>query len=545
MTPAVLVLIIIASVLFATRFEDGRRPEYVGIPRGRDFIFALAISSCLTALGSVIFLLSGRAAFPFDDSYITLSAARNLLLKGSLFLDPDHPLAGVTSPLHVAVVAALGVLTGIENASRAVGIAAHLMIAIAAFFLGRYYGRTRLAGIVSCVLVSLSGSFGYHQLNGMETTLFAALVAWTWCLGLKDHPSFARLAALGAFLAAAVLTRPEGWFLVAAVYADLGLRFVREREKKNLVRLVFSAILMLALISPYLAANLHYTGHFLPTTAGAKAAFFKVANRGMAPGIVSTLLGIFKLCIRLPLLIPLFVLGLWDHLNQKPVRPAIFIFVLIFYASYLFRFGAGLNMYWLRYQMPVLLVYIVFASAGFSGLLDRLASKARSLAPRRVAAGLCFFLVLSMSAYEVSRMLKHYQDDVDSSTTVIIPAARWVRDNTRPEALIAAHDIGGLYYFSARKILDLVGLTDADMAALHSKDVSRRLLWEHLARRRPDYLVVFPAWDRDFFHFHEYDAAGVMSPVWKSEGMEKPAAPEEVYRYEVYRCDWEKMKTAP
>lgn len=526
--PLVLVLLLVTSAGFAL-FWSGRSGKIREEAPLRFWVLPIT-STLFTVLAAVPFLTAGTDVFPFDDSYITLTAARNLL-AGRFGLGGGLPLQGITSPLHIILVAGAGIFFGVETAARLIGIAGHIAAAVAAGRLGEFYGRSRNAGLLACVLAALSGSLQLHSLNGLETTLFTALAAWAWLASLKADASLKYLWMTSMLLGAAILTRPEGWFLAAAVYADLARRLGIRSDRRRLGPWAAAVILTLACVAPYLAANLYYSGGLLPSTVDAKSVFFQTGERGPGSSVAATLLGLSKFVLRLVCFLPFFIYGLSDRREDFKKAPAIPIFALLFYVSYAVRFGAGLNMYWLRYQAPLLPFYIVTASAGFFALLRRFAPGARAGA----AAGICSLMLLINVAFDVSQSLKHYRSDEETTRTVVAEAARYLRENSPPDALVAAHDIGGPLYFSGRKILDLVGLIDPEVAEIHRRDRSGSLLWDHLAGKRPDYVVMFDAWDRQFLHLHEKDRGGVLGLVWKSARPENP-----LVQYEIYKCDWSK-----
>src|SRR5205814_9244867 len=114
----------------------------------------------------------------FDDSYISLTFARNLAEHGKLSFDGSHWSTGATSLLHVACVAVL-IRVGIEPFSALIGFGGfcHVLLALAVYWLGLVTFRSRVAAFSAGALISLFNYAAYDAGNGMETTLFMALVA--------------------------------------------------------------------------------------------------------------------------------------------------------------------------------------------------------------------------------------------------------------------------------------------------------------------------------------------------------------------------------
>ena len=106
--------------------------------------------------------------FPFDDSYISLAAARNVAEHLELSVVRGRPLQGITSPLHVLLVGLLGAIFGsVEPAARLLSLAAFLFAALgAALYAGRVAGDRR-AFVLAGGLCVLGGPMLYDIGSGM------------------------------------------------------------------------------------------------------------------------------------------------------------------------------------------------------------------------------------------------------------------------------------------------------------------------------------------------------------------------------------------
>jgi hypothetical protein len=102
-----------------------------------------------------------------------------------------------------------------------------------------------------------------------------------------------------------------------------------------------------------------------------------------------------------------------------------------------------------------------------------------------VATGLV--LVIFWAVYGA----RAYADDVQFIETEMVATARWVKAHTRPDDLIAAHDIGALGYFGERRLLDMAGLVSPEVIPF-IRDETRLRDW--LTRAGADYVVTFPDW---------------------------------------------------
>jgi len=73
----------------------------------------------------------------------------------------------------------------------------------------------------------------------------------------------------------------------------------------------------------------------------------------------------------------------------------------------------------------------------------------------------------------------------------MVATAHWIQENTPPDAIIGAHDIGALGYYAQRDIVDLAGLISPDVIPF-IRDEAR--LAKYLDTQDVTYLMTFPAW---------------------------------------------------
>lgn len=506
------------------------------MPRSRASTLRVAgIALLFAATTGAFFVTRDRALFPFDDSHITLAAARNVAERGVLAVDVAKPWLGVTSPLHVGLVASLGRFLGVEPAARAVGIAFHaVLVVLAAFLAFAWAGEStslsdrRRAAWWAAVFAAVSGYLTLHSLSGMETTQFASLALASFAAHTfvrRENSTAWHRVLRGLLVAAAIATRPEGFALAAALWADDAWRSIRERASKGVAACAVEALFVGALIAPFAFAFHAHTGSWWSDTGAVKAAFFRLDTDDRALRSLGAYLGgIARFAIRHAPFIALGAIA-WKRngVSRESVRAPL-VFVALFYAGATV-FPAGLQMYWLRYHMPVLAVLLPMAGIGLA--VWPAATDPRRA--RRVLAALV--LVLALDALLARR---NYVGDLRQTRVSVVATADWLREHTAPGELVAAHDIGAIVDLARRPVLDLVGLIDAEVAAANRADITKRALWRVIEARRPVWLVMFEDANTAFFRFDDEIERGRLEPVWRSEA--SGASP---HRYIVYRCRWD------
>jgi hypothetical protein len=140
-----------------------------------------------------------------------------------------------------------------------------------------------------------------------------------------------------------------------------------------------------------------------------------------------------------------------------------------------------------RYIMPAMSVGFAIGMAGMCRfLLEDSVGLVSSVVKKTWAISAALILVLFWGLGA-----RAYGMDVAVINSEMVQTAVWIRENTDEDALIAAHDIGALGYFSEREIVDLAGLVSPEVIPF-IRDQSK--LADYLLQVQPDYLVTFPSW---------------------------------------------------
>lgn len=211
-----------------TRIQDGVPNRTPAVDRRGGARFSprwprIGETSAMAALGmfsaGVLFLLAHRALG--DDSYITLSYARNLAFHGHWGLTEFRTSNSATSPLNVGALAAL------TYATRAPVVAAGLLLVASGGLIGAWSTRiARSVGASRLLPIAAIGVLFTSPLLvstiGLELYLGAALM-----IGIVRHAIAGRAVATGILAGLLVLTRPD--LVVVALVVLIGIPAVRRR----------------------------------------------------------------------------------------------------------------------------------------------------------------------------------------------------------------------------------------------------------------------------------------------------------------------------
>jgi arabinofuranosyltransferase len=426
------------------------------------------------ALGQV-----GTYNLTLDDAWIHQTYARNLAQGQWFTYTGGRASSGSTSPIWTILLSA-GHLLGVDpvNWSLLLGALFHILTALLVYFLSLLYFGHRWLAAWSAILTALEWHLVWAALSGMETTLFVAFslfylyliqTQWarTWLMGLVGGLLF--------------LTRPEGALLIAIAGLKVLWAYLPD-WRRALKPLVLMGLAFLLVISPIMIYNSIVSGHPLPGTFGAKY------EQWIAPWTMEKGLRYLKLVFTwfwlrgsLFLFFPLALAAGWLAWRRRmtdlmPVG-AWLLGLPLAYTFVLPSIGERG-----RYLMPLIpLVIMLGAWAVFEFL--------RSTQFKRLAWALIILATLMTLAFWVNGA-RAYVRNVRSLESQHMVVARWLRDHTPPDAVIATQDIGVLAYFSDRRLIDMAGLTEpAVVPIMHQPEQMAAFI----RRQGADYVVIFPS----------------------------------------------------
>jgi hypothetical protein len=459
----------------------------------------------------------GVSGFPLDDAWIHQTYARNLARAGQLAFVPGRPSAGSTAPLWTFLLSA-GYLLGLPFQPWTYGLGLGLLgltgWTVARLGL-RLFPEIPWAGGWTGLFCLLEWHLIWAAVSGMETLLFTWLslflferylagsstATWRWAFGLGI---------LGGLL---VLTRPEGLGLVGLVGLDMIFRTWRKiqnpapgthpvgyseaSQAKSKIQNLGVLLLGLSLsLSPYLIFHLQLTGLLFPNTLYAKQAEYgKILSAfplwwrlfgGLSPP--ETVQGVFRVIFIGAQLLLLPGLALAGWLTFKERRCLLWP-VWVWWLSYLMLYASRLPVTYQhgRYQIPTIAWMVLLGVWGTARLVEgqRRPGLLRALSRALVlSVGLLLLAFLALGAQAYGRDVRFIENEM-------VATAHWLDEQTGPEALIAAHDIGAIGYFSQRPLIDLAGLITPEVIPFIQDEPA---LLEFITAQKAEYLVTFPSW---------------------------------------------------
>jgi hypothetical protein len=469
------------------------------------FLVFAAIAVIVVSLYVGVAAVRGHSGYPLDDAWIHQTYARNWAETGQLAYVAGMPSAGSTAPLWTLLLSVAYRLQ-LDPYLWTMLLGA-LLLAISAWLLSRlaerlFPNRSRVSWLVGLACV-LEWHLIWAAASGMETLLFIALALalidrlWAdssgWIIGL-----------LGGLL---ILTRPEGLLLFALVLAALTIRSGRAGS----IEAVKAAGMFLIVLTPAIIFNLQTSGSIFPNTFYAKQSEYAELLSSL-PRWLSSIgnMLVAPLAGGLLLLIPGLVWWIMTSLRgvrrttkQSPTNEKI-----ASQQALAMTFSKWLPLVWMfghvavyalrlpvsyqhgRYLLPIIPIVLLYGIVGTVRLLDGV--KARSTRPlTRLLRRAYALTIVVVFALFVPIGAAAFATDVAIINDEMVAVAQWLDRNTPPDAIIAAHDIGAIGYFTRRPILDLAGLISPEVIPFIRDETK---LGEWMAAQGANYFVTFPGW---------------------------------------------------
>ncbi len=464
----------------------------------------LVWAACCAAAG-IVFLVYASAALaagqgnfilPLDDVYIHFQYARQLA-GGQLFVyNPGQPpTSGATSFLYPFVLA-IGYAAGFKALHLGVWALAIGALALAGsgwlvYRLVRLWRGPAWLAAPLALAFTLTGAVSWHYMSGMETGLVTALaLAALYAVAVNRAGLFVISASLLA------LARPEWGALSALAVGAIIWRGLSAPSSARRAGWWLPLLLPIVMLGVQPAVNWLLTGSVVASGNAAKSVLGIVPFRWET--VITRIWANFSRAwlefmtgyspregwYVPPLLAALGCLGIVVLMTRRDQRPAGALAALWLLAGT--AFIATLDTaFWhfKRYQIPLLALFYPLAGAGVAWA----AAAVRALRwPARLyaVAGLPVFAAATAWVF-----LGHFALNVSYIYAQPYQMARWLADNTSPDAVIAVHDVGMMRYIGGRTTLDKVGLTTPGAADYWRNGPGS--VAEFLVQHRPDYIASY------------------------------------------------------
>ena len=428
-----------------------------------------------------------------EDAFITYRYAQHLAGGHGPVFNVGERVEGYSCFLWMVLLALGHSVSGLplELVGKYLGGAAALGALLMTHLLARRAtGGDARGGIAAAALLACSGSFAAWGPSGMETPLFALLGVACLYFALGG-----RARAAGVLASLAVMTRPDGVLVVAAVAGWLLLRPAEGEGKAGRWRALLPfALSLAALLVPWTAWRLWYYGHLIPNAVAAKA------GGDLYMQLVWGIKYFYKFTQANPLLLGLAMVavaaGIQRMRGRLKLERADLLVIGLPLAGMLFVIAVGGD--WMpawRFFAPWLPLACVALARSWQlfGEAEETGASTRSLATGVALSLLCLALwQMSLFNFDMMPAVRQWSEQVRSSSTV----GTWM-GSTLPEGTTVATYANGSFSFHAGskiRVIDMLGLTDEHIArhghrnsAMGPGHMAHDL--DYVARRKPSVIM--------------------------------------------------------
>lgn len=406
----------------------------------------------------------------YDDALITLRYSRNLTDGLGLVYNPGELCLGTSSPLY-ALLIALPAAVGLDPLWSAVlfNIGCDAAICVLLVYLCR--GLPLLQALAPGAFL-LQSNILYWSGTGME---FSLLVLLGW--GAVALFAAGRHGWAGVVAAAALICRLDAPIFLAG-FALLALA-AAWRERRIPWRFLGG---FAAASAPWWLYAFATYGHLVPLSARARYLLYQSDPWGGQA--VAVLAGSVWL---LPAALGAFFA--WRGPAPTPTpRLSFFLRVLSLHPLFfLLAYEASGGRIYRRYQVALDASLVVLGCWALAVLVDQLRQAPQ--ARRVLASAALTACALLLGRPSAVALLYPFKEIGTPGNSVHYRAARWISENSPPDALLAAGNVGYLGYFAGRTIFDLNGLVSPRAFEALARGDSRASL---LAAVKPELVALAP-----------------------------------------------------
>lgn len=464
----------------------------------------------LGLLALILYYYARMFDFIQDDSFITYRYVKNFTDGNGLVFNIGERVEGYTCFLWVILLAGVKSLGfNFISASQVLGIISSLLTLLFTYLISsKIFPKTKGAAynlvftLSASAMLAANGSFAYWAVSGMETGLFACLITlgiYLYLTEIKENSDGFPISSL-VFLFAA-LTRPEGNLIFAVTVLHKIIITLRKPREKNVspmqVLLSKNNLIWIGLyLGPalvYMIWRYSYYGFLLPNTFYAKT--------GSSLEYFATGFDYTWTFLKSYGFYGLFVLIAFYTLTSKEKFYSYLYLVMIFviFTIYVIFVGGDVlrpN----RFFVPLMPVFFILVQEGLAMLVG-LFDKKREMAMGAIMGLLIIGGVSYYTYSNESETIKGYSELENGLVEKMKLTAGWLKNkqtqNGKP-LTVAATTIGAISYYSDVTLIDMLGLTDKEVAhnpkpipEISSKDVGwreRNYNVEYIMSRKPDYI---------------------------------------------------------
>lgn len=469
----------------------------------------------LTAASIALIFYCKSFDFIQDDSFITYRYVKNFTESNGLVFNIGERVEGYTCFLWV-ILLSLVKITGANfiSASQTFGIIFSLFtiyftyrISTDIFPKNKGVVYDSVFGLISVVLLISNGAFAYWAVSGMETAMFTFLITLAIYLYLKELGKSRNTFPYSALIfLAASLTRPEGNLIFAITVLHKILTVIKnpsvkdtEMNKKGIKdlfakqNLVWIGLYLIPALS-FMIWRYSYYGFLFPNTFYAKT--------GSSLEYIKTGLDYFTEFGKTYGLYGILIAIIFVNLRRSERFYDYLYLIMLFsiYSIYVVYIGGDV-LRPARFFVPMLPIFYILVQESVCTLISINTKKIPSHSTTYLA-GIVLLIIAYLSYKQPFDEIKRYSELENGLVEKMKLTAQWLKNKSvtsNRHFTVAATTIGAISYYSDVTLIDMLGLTDKEIAH-NPKPIpeissntetgwkERHYNVEYVLSRKPDYI---------------------------------------------------------
>ena len=475
----------------------------------------------ISVLAGIFIYFTTQVSHIQDDAFITFRYVDNFIHGKGLVFNQGEFVEGFTSFFFVMMLSVIAILkSNLPEISQYISIGSGVIALFVTYRINNLllkslnnntdnkskisnFGRIidTLFQVAPSILLTFTGAFVYWSVSGMEASFYIMLVLISIYYYIEDIEQNELNYKFAVFSLLATLTRPEGAFIFGLIMIHFIVKIYFGLEKKSLAKIIKKLfarknlyVLGIVIVPNILLLifRLVYYGYPFPNTFYAKAGISSVY---LDAGLDYFIDFIKSYLLYGTLLILPFIL----FKLKNRIITSLFYLIIIANLIYIVLIGGDvLPMF--RFFLPVLpLIYILFTATLFYFYKTGIAK----VNPKLIGViGILIILGTSYYNYTYSQAkierLSHLEVELVKKMK---GSADWLVKQQllmKRKLVVAATTIGALSYYSKVTIIDMLGLTDSEIAhnpkyieeisGVHAGWKERKYNVDYVLSRNPDYI---------------------------------------------------------
>jgi arabinofuranosyltransferase len=455
--------------------------------------YPLQKKTYLLILLALIITISHQSLFfnwTNDDAFISYRYTENLCDGKGLVFNSGEKVEGYSNFLWIIVLAPFKLL-GLSPLllSKIISFCISMLLIFLLFRTAAVSGLDEFTSCLCALTLSFSSGLAYFSMSGLETVFYTFLLLLCVLLNEKyeKEPKKKPFFLLYGVLLAVALARPEGilFLLISSGYHIL--KKIIKGKGIDLKKILLCQLFFFASYAIFVFLRYWYYSDLLPNTfyAKPKGTFVEQGYSAFYANFTNALLsGSF-------LLIPVLFLLVKKKSFSKYLYPLLFCIGQLIFMSY-----TGDWMAFGRFFLPILpIVLILFFS--LLGILKSNLHKANLKLLWNFLYTIAIVALAGLNLFQTHKTLtnKDIYPYLVMNSSQLTRIGKWLKQNFPPETVITLRRQGAIPYYSKMKSIDILGLTEKEIARTiyYEKDAFKEneINAEYVLNQRPDVLILF------------------------------------------------------